>query len=255
MMPNECSKLVDAYLAWLKAKIKVSEVNGVCEITTPFLDRHNDRLQIYVQRKDAGLLLTDDGYILSDLETCGCAPETPHRRQILTVILNGYGVRHQDGELIVEANERDFPQKKHALLQAMMTVNDMFLTATPLVRSLFREDVESFLEASGVRYSPDVQFTGKSGFVQKFDFLIPKSPQKPERILRAINKPDRDNTTALIFAWSDTRDVRPANSIAYAVLNDMEKEVSPDVASALHQYDVKTILWSQRGEYVEELAA
>ena len=51
-MSKECSKLVAAYLAWLKAKITVREINGVCEITSPFVDRHNDRLQIYVKKKD-----------------------------------------------------------------------------------------------------------------------------------------------------------------------------------------------------------
>src|SRR5258706_11946283 len=47
VMASECSKLLTAYLTWLKARITAKEINGVCEITTPFFDRHNDRLQIY----------------------------------------------------------------------------------------------------------------------------------------------------------------------------------------------------------------
>lgn len=254
-MSHECRKLVGAYLEWLRTKIAVTEINGVCEITTPFLDRHNDRLQIYVQKKNGGLILSDDGYVLSDLAISGWQADTPHRRQMLETTLRGYGIRVEDDVLVIEATEENFAQKKHALLQAMLAVNDMFLTARPLVRSLFREDVEQFLEAHGVRFAPNVEFTGKSGFVQRFDFLIPKSTQKPERILRAINTPTRDYATALMFAWSDTRDTRPPKSILYSVLNDTEKTVSSEILSALHHYDIKTILWSQRSQYAEELAA
>ena len=70
-MTMDCEQLVSTYVDWLKAKIEVQDINGVCEITTPFLDRHNDRLQIYVERGEHGLRLTDDGYIITDLEMSG----------------------------------------------------------------------------------------------------------------------------------------------------------------------------------------
>lgn len=254
-MSANCQNLVDAYVRWLKATITVEEVDGACQITTPFLDRHNDRLQILVERKDGTLLLTDDGYILSDLEMSGCNLDTPHRRQLLDVVLSGFGVRLQGGELTVEATEDSFPQKKHALIQAMMTVNDTFMTASPRVISLFLEDVTRFLEESRVRYAQSVEFTGRSGFVHKFDFLIPRSPSKPERLLRAINQPTRDNITSLIFARSDTRDVRRADSLVYAVLNDTDKPMSSDILTALVQYEITPLRWTERAQYVSELAA
>ena len=254
-MDSSCEQLVDSYLAWLKAKMKVSDINGVCEITTPFLDRHNDRLQIYVQRKDGGFLLTDDGFIISDLEICGCGLDTQHRKQLLQTILNGFGVRSQKGELVVEASPENFPQKKHALLQAMMTVNDMFMVASPRVANIFFEDVEKFLEENSIRYTPSVEFTGKSGFVHKFDFVIPKSKKEPERIIRAINHPTRDTATTVIFAWSDTKEVRPRDSQAYVILNDLEKEVSPEILAAFEQYKIETVPWSHRKDSLLKLAA
>jgi hypothetical protein len=254
-MSEECSKLVAAYLAWLKAKITVREINGVCEITTPFVDRHNDRLQIYVMKKDGKLVLSDDGFILSDLETSGCRVDTPHRKEILNNILAGYGVRQENDELTVDASEENFAQKKHALLQAMLAVNDMFMTATARVASLFVEDVRHFLEENEIRNTPAVEFTGKSGFVQRFDFVIPKSRREPERILRAINHPTRDNATMLIFAWNDIRQVRPPNAHIYAVLNDTEQTLSQEVLGAFQQYDVKTMLWSHRQDHLQELSA
>jgi len=254
-MSRDCNNLVASYLKWLKEQISIADIDGVCEITTPFLDRHNDRLQFYVRRKNDGYALTDDGFILGDLEASGCALSSPTRRQLLTTILGGFGVQEQDGELCVEANASNFPQKKHALLQAMMTVNDMFMVARPRVAHLFLDDVAQFLDSHEVRYSQNVEFTGKSGFVHRFDFLIPKSRRKPERLIRAINHPTRDHATAVIFSSSDTIEARPAGTDVYAILNDSESPTNPDIVTALQHYDIKPLRWSEREQFVEALAA
>jgi hypothetical protein len=170
-------------------------------------------------------------------------------------VLNGFGVREENGELCVDATVEDFPKKKHALLQAMLTVNDMFMTSKHRVLSLFLEDVAHFLDEHQIRHAPDVEFTGRSGYLHKFDFLVPKSPQHPERLLKAINNPSRDTATSLLFSWTDTKDTRPPNAVAYAVLNDTEKPLGPDIQAAFQHYDVKTILWSEREQFVHELAA
>ena len=255
MTQKECQDLITAYTNWLRQKIAVEEIDEFCEITTPFLDRHNDSLQIYVKRSNGGLLLTDDAYTIKDLRMSGCEFNTKKRRQMLHAVLNGFGVRLQGEELVVEAQPENFPQKKHNLLQAMMAINDLFVLSAPMVTSLFREDVEKFLKAHEVRFTPAVKFTGKSGYDHLFDFVIPASRVKPERIIRTINRPNRQNVINLVFAWSDTKEVRSPDSAAYGVLNDTEQSLSPDVLGALKQYGVKSILWSKREDYVEELAA
>ncbi len=255
-MNVECKKLVEAYVNWLKEKITVADVDGACEITTPFLDRHNDCLQIYVQKTAHGLRLTDDGYTVADLELSGCSLETESRQHMVKTILNGFGVSlAEDGELFLEASEETFPQKKHALVQAMLAVNDMFLTGQERVKSFFLEDVNRFLEANQIRFTPTIAFTGKSGFVHKFDFVIPHSRSQPERILKAINRASRETVSSLIFAWNDTKDARPTDSRAYAVLNDLEKEVSSEFLSALEKYEIQSVLWRQRNDFVPQLVA
>ena len=52
-------------------------------------------------------------------------------------------------------------------------------------------------------YTPAVKFTGKSGYDHLFDFVIPASKIKPERILRAINRPNRQNVINLVFSWNE----------------------------------------------------
>jgi len=137
----------------------------------------------------------------------------------------------------------------------MLAVNDLFYVAAPVVTSLFLEDVTSWLHLNEIRFTPNVKFTGKSGYDHLFDFVIPASHRKPERILKAINRPSKDTAQALAFAWIDTREVRPASAAAYAVLNDADHSVSPSVVDALRSYGVSPILWSERAAAVADLAA
>lgn len=114
----------------------------------------------------------------------------------------------------------------------------------------------AWLESSDIRYTPKVKFTGISGFDHLFDFVIPKSPRsQPERIVQAINRPTRESTQAFIYAWSDTREVRPPESRAYAVLNDFGQSISGGVLDAFRAYHIQAVPWSRRIEVVADLAA
>jgi hypothetical protein len=254
-MIKNCQDLVNAYIEWLRQKITVENIEGVCEITTPFIDRHNDCLQIYVKKSNGGFILTDDGYIISDLRLSGCDFDTEKRRHILNSILNGFGVHLIDDALVVEARPDNFPQKKHNLIQAMLSINDLFAMAAPMVVSLFREDVERYLRMHKIRFTPSVKFTGKSGLDHSFDFVIPASQEKPERILRTISSPNRQSISLLIFSWTEIAEVRAPVSTAYGVLNDTDKVVPSDLINALEQYRIRPIQWSRREEYVKELAS
>lgn len=85
--------------------------------------------------------------------------------------------------------------------------------------------------------------------------MIPKSRKQPERILQAISRSSRDEAMITAFAWFDTREVRPPNSRAFAILNDSEREVPPIVVDALQSYDVRAVSWSKRGDVVAEMTS
>ena len=171
--------------------------------------------------------------------------------------LNGFGVQMKGDALEVHATSESFPARKHSLIQAMLAVNDLFYLASPIVQSLFFEDVVAWLDTNEVRYTPKIKFTGTSGFDHLFDFVIPKSPRRnqPERVLQAINLPTRDSAEAFIYAWSDTREVRPPDSKAYAVLNDTERHVSVGVLDAFVNYRIQPVLFTRRDDVVQELVA
>ena len=254
-MIDEIQNLLDKYLVWLKDKTTLRQVQDWIEITTPYLDRHNDYMQIYVKHDNGGFVISDDGYTIEDLRLSGCELESKKRKDLLNLTLNGFGVKLDGEALVVHASSDNFALRKHNMVQAMLAVNDLFYLAGPVVASLFLEDVTAWLDLNDIRYTPRVKFSGKSGYDHLFDFVIPSSKRRPERIVQAINRPNRDTAQAIAFSWIDTKEVRPANSQAYVLLNDSEHTPSGSVIDALKNYDVRPVLWSKREDVREELAA
>ncbi len=127
-MIDEVQSLLDGYWRWLRDQTSLRELHDCVEITTPYLDRHNDFLQIYAKRHDNGFILTDDGCTVADLEQSGCTIDNPMRNDLLRTIVRGFGVQVSDAtkELEVRASARNFALQKHNLVQAMLAVNDLF---------------------------------------------------------------------------------------------------------------------------------
>ncbi len=123
----EIEKLLNDYRVWLKDKTTLRELDSEwVEITTPYLDRHNDALQIYARQQNDGYLLTDDSSTIHDLESSGCTLNTEKRLDLLRMTLNGFGVKLNREALEIQASAESFPLRKHNLIQAMLAVNDLF---------------------------------------------------------------------------------------------------------------------------------
>ncbi|MEP7170621.1 MAG: DUF1829 domain-containing protein [Bacteroidota bacterium] len=88
--------------------------------------------------------------------------------------------------------------------------------------------------------------TGKSGFDHNVDFLIPAYKKKQERLIKAVNTPKKDSILSAIMAFNDINQTRETATKNFVVYNDIEKEVSKDVISALDNYAVKHIPWSKK---------
>ncbi len=254
-MNTNPQQILSDYLTWLREHSEVRDVADWGEITVPFLDRHNDHLQLYVKRHNGDLVFTDDGYTVADLEQSGCSLASSKRRGLLEVTLNGFGVKLDGDSLMVKASPGDASRKMHNLVQAMLAVDDLFYLAEPVVTSLFLEDVAEWLTGSDVRFTPAVKFTGKSGYDYRFDFVVPASTVQPERVIRAVNHPTNDVAKTLAFAWIDTKQARREDSVAFAVLNDNEQAVGGSVLEALEAWEIRPVVWSKRDDVAEELAA
>ena len=247
MQASEATNLVDDYLRWLRENLRADEVGGGVVITTPFLDHHSDEIEIFLQKENGAFRISDDGYTVSDLRSGGVELSKGARREQLVKILNGYGVQLDGDVLSVKATPSEFPQKKHNLVQAILAVDDLHVTATEQVFQFFREDVEEFLRLQEIPLFRDVKLSGKSGLDHHFDIGLPSDARHPERVLKAINTLRRDTAMNFAFSVEDVRNVRGHDALgAFAVVNDAENPPSIEHLDVLKNYGVVPILWSKR---------
>lgn len=131
-MPENIREQIDAYYEWLKKNTDIRKVDHEWyTISTPFIDRHNDFIEIYVKYEDDKYFITDDGSTIDNLEASGCAVNSGRRLTILKNTVNGFGVKLKSNALEIESTKLNFPQAKHCLIQAILAINDMFYLSSP----------------------------------------------------------------------------------------------------------------------------
>lgn len=257
-MPTN-DQILNTYIKWIKDNtiIKRIESDRFVEISTPFLDRKNDHLEIYLipTNVEGRWTLTDDGFTVAELKNEGLDLNTPKRIKALKEVLNGFGIKHNEvtDELYVETNRSTLGHKKNSLIQCILGVNDMFYLAQSNVSSFFKEDVELFLKTSNVLFIKDTKLSGKSGLDHPIDFIVPATPTLPEVLIKTINNPKRDSITSAIFAFEDIKGIRDSNAQNIVVMNDIEKDISNDALEALDKYDIVGKLWSEKEVFISEL--
>lgn len=254
-LKNEMMHQTKNYYRWLEEKTHIQELEGEwVEITTPYLDRHNDYLQLYVKKENDNYLITDDSYIIEDLLSSGVTLSA-NRQELLKTTLVGFGVYLEGNNLFIKTSREHYPLKLHNFIQAMLSINDLFYLSPSHVSGFFYEDVTNWMDSKNIRYTPKVKFAGKSGYDHMFDFVIPKSKDSPERIVQTINHPQKNSALLLIQHWLDTQAARPADSKLFAFLNDSTHKIASGVMEALQGYELVPVLWSERDKMGKELAA
>ena len=60
-------ELKEKYISWLEDEISVNKIGEYIEVTSPFLDRYNDYLQVYAKiQNDNEIIITDDSYTINN---------------------------------------------------------------------------------------------------------------------------------------------------------------------------------------------
>ncbi|EFM26281.1 hypothetical protein HMPREF9225_0090 [Peptoniphilus duerdenii ATCC BAA-1640] len=236
------------YLDFLNNFTSLLEINNTTtRITTPFLDSDNDLIEIYIEKKESDTYyLTDDGITLADLAMKGVSFDRESKRlERLNKIASDYGVTATSKEICATSNMKDLPLKLYFLSQAIQKVSDLYVLNRPFVHKIFYDDVKTFLETNNVRYAENVIFMGKSNIATKFDFVIPKSKNAPDRLIQTCSSIELGTTRSYLFGWIDIMDKRKDNSKLYIIYDDTVKKPSTDVESAITSYGGKAIPWSE----------
>lgn len=250
------------YINWLTNGFSQTAIsNSTVRLTTPFLNRNNDHVEVYITNNgNDEYLVSDMGETLDELDMSGININSSERRQrIFQSILNSHELKlGNEKEILAVTNYENMPSHIHMLTQGMIKISDLFYLSQPNVQSLFIDDVQLFLDNHEIRYIPDITLTGKSKFRTNYDFAIPKSKHRPERIIKVVNHLNRTQAQSIMFLWMDTkeeRDLRGSASDLYVFTNDTGDNISMKSVDAMNEYGIKTVTWDKADDYIEELAS
>ena len=131
-------ELKEKYISWLEDEISVNKIGEYIEVTSPFLDRYNDYLQVYAKiQNDNEIIITDDAYTINNLKMAGIDLSSSKRKQLLNSFIAKYRINLKDDELTIKTDIEDFPRKILFLMQAMLNIDDMFMLSQNRIASIF----------------------------------------------------------------------------------------------------------------------
>jgi len=242
---------INSYYTFLKENTSVFKDTDSewVVISTPFLGMFNDSIDIYCKETNGTITMSDDGKTLSDLDLVGAGiTRSPKRKEIVEKILLNYGVKTDGEELIVTATMKDFAQKKHNLVSAILEIADMYMLAKQTVMSVFREDVKGFLDEQQIIYTPQFISKGSTGLEFTFDFQI--ATRNKEIVINTFNNVNKTNLARFLFNWEDIKETRERLTskelIGLAVINDQGHEIRPEYLEAFSKKKADYFLWTER---------
>lgn len=250
------NELIDSYIQFLKDNITLKQVGEYTAITTPFMDRHNDCIELYVkENKKDEIYITDDGYTIDDLADSGFRFNTVKRKKILEDILKSYHLQIKNNELFTITSPQRFACSKHFFIQAILAINDLYTISKSNVSSLFFEDVATFFDDNDILYNQDIKITGKSGLDHNINYVLPayKKNKIPERYIQVINNSTKSNTQSNIFLWQDLKNSRKRDNKMYILINNIDNSVKEEYIQAYKNYNISTLLWSEKDNIVNQL--
>ncbi len=138
-------QIVQRYTDWLRGEFRAKTYdNGVCEITLPFLNRRRTCFQVFVERTESGLTISDYGETIGDLSFSGFDIDTETRRRTLDGLLRSFGVNLVGkDELRIYTSEEKLPDYLNELLHCMIAIDLMIYTAPHEIARLYEEDTQA----------------------------------------------------------------------------------------------------------------
>ncbi len=258
MRESEANAIVDDYAGLIRRDMAVTrQGNGFC-VVTPMLNRNNDLMNVYMAEVPGrGIVVSDMGDTIGDLELSGFRMSDQRRGKVEDVVA-GYGVSIKGDELYVSGTREEIAARMNMLIQAMASVDDMYVLSQGGVRLLFAEDVGAWMLDHDISAVEGPSFTGRSGLPQKFDYAIGRSKRSPERLIKTINNPNRSGIQNALFGWEDVSKSRQ-NSVGYVFLNAKNAKgsaISEETLAACRNYGLNPIMWGvDEDKFISVLAA
>lgn len=121
-------EIINNYLDWFKASTIITPIESAdketVKVSTMFLDSHNDGIEFYIQKIDDNYIaLTDDGWYLQDLESCGLDLNSSRITEQINWYRNFLNFDIVEGEIssVVRLDE-NISSRIHAYIQALILI-------------------------------------------------------------------------------------------------------------------------------------
>ena len=121
-------EIINNYLDWFKSSTIITPIESAnketVKVSTMFLDSHNDGIEFYIQKiNDNYIALTDDGWYLQDLESCGLDLNSSRITEQINWYRNSLNFDIVKGEILsVVRLDENVPLKIHAYIQALILI-------------------------------------------------------------------------------------------------------------------------------------
>ena len=127
-MPEELGNvIINDYVKWIRDNTFIKKINGErVKLISPFLDSHNDYINIYAKKLDTGQIkLSDGGILFFDLESYGIKL-TDKKQELFDRTLMSYGIQFDANtkEIYCIAEQNAIGKAKHRLIQCLLSIND-----------------------------------------------------------------------------------------------------------------------------------
>lgn len=249
---------MNEYFKWLERNYKFKQLDNSIEITTPFVNHLNDTIRIYLDAlPNNKIRLSDDGLTFNELEMFGIDIKTKTRKKLIKSILNQFALKVENDEIIIESDNREFAQAKHNILQGILKIYDLTLTAKPHISNLFYEEVYSFLFEEEIIGTDNVAVSGESGIKYTIDFILPPTKTQPEVLIDFANNLDFNKITSDAFAFRDVKNSRIGRNNRFPemniIVNDAENTISERVEQAANYEGIKILYWSDKENVASSL--
>jgi hypothetical protein len=256
-MNFDCSSLKDIKHAL--SMISECDVvrSGALRMSTPFLYPNGSHVDVFLeQRRDLF-----NSYILSDYGQTGLYLEdaqvrldsTERRRQILGDICSQLGISFKDGALTLQITSDEIVDISNAVMrlsQACVRVSDFACHQRLRSANPFKDDIEEFLESSGLRFVADKRVRGPYGRDVKLDFEVTgKNSKSLVLILAAMNEPSAHTAANEIFRkWHELKVAQMDSSYKFVTIyNSASKAIRTDDIQLLNDHSA-TISYPEQEE-------
>lgn len=247
----EINSIVNEYLKWIKENTKIKNKNGIDVITTPFALSNNDLIDIIVKKNNNEIILSDDGETLFNLEISGV--NIVKRKEIFEKFLRSYGLnKTSEDEIIKKSSYQNIGRDINDFIQGILSIDDMFLTSSNNVKHFFKEDVALFFEKNDFYPSPDIKLVGKNNLEYNIDYIINRTKNKKEKLIRVINSNNKDKIISAIFAFEDLEERNSENII---IFNNTERKLSNELEEVLKKKKIEVLNWTQKEKWIKEMIA